>query len=204
MTAQVPERMLIDNRIHALTADPLYRIFASRRMTFNLPGHGWSTANYRCYIGTWEVIDGQLYLVHLNTDWGQEGELPDDLRRKFLRAIPAAGFPIFAYWFSGRLRIPMGRRLIYSHRGWSSWYERERVMTFRKGILVRDREVDTRRILAWWLKRNPETAELLDGRANAPFAPLFWYDTSEQGEEEDDDDWWPLGYPRRTSLRSAV
>ena len=194
MTAQSPERIILDGRPYALYASPLYRLLASRRMDLDNP-FGRSTACYRGYCGTWQVIDGRLHLMHVNTMWPDEGPLPEDLRRKLLRAVPAKGFPVFAHWFNGVLRIQIGRRLIYSHHGWSSWFERERVMTIKGGMLVRDREVDTKRILEWWLRRHPSAVPILDGSVvPLGIGPLIWF------EKNDDDDWmadwWPSDYQR--------
>jgi len=192
MTAQTPERIILDGRPRVLYADPLYRLLASRRMSLENRDVGWSTACYRGYCGTWQVIDGRLHLMHLNTMWPDEGPLPADLRRRLLRAVPASGFPVFASWFSGHLRIQIGRRLVYSHHGWSSWFERARVMTFKGGVLVRDREVDTRRILEWWLRSHPEAVPVLDGTDCRSPGPLVWFEDS-----DDDDwtaDWWPSDY----------
>jgi hypothetical protein len=80
--------------------------------------------------------------------------------------------------------------LIYSHHGWSSWFERERVIHFKAGEIVRDREVDTRAILEWWLRRNPQEADRLDPSNPNPLGPLTWFD------DDDDDDWWPPDYVR--------
>ncbi|MGQ0671892.1 MAG: hypothetical protein ACT4N2_03300 [Hyphomicrobium sp.] len=194
MTAQSPERIIIDGRPFPLYSEPLYRLLKSRRMELSNKSVGWSTGCYRGYCGTWEVIDGRLHLIHLNTMWPDEAPLPTSLRERILRALPATGFPAFAYWFNGRLRLPLGRRLVYSHHGWSSWFERERVMTFAQGVLVRDRVVDTQRILEWWLKRHPETRSFLDGSDGASPAPLVWFDDSEQ--EDWWIDWWPPDFRR--------
>ena len=50
-----------------------------------------STACWRQYIGTWEIKDGKLYLVDII---GKYKKIGDE--------------PIFADWFTGRLKIPMG------------------------------------------------------------------------------------------------
>lgn len=202
MTAQTPERLIMDGRPRALYAQPLYDLLESRRIELERPpGAGFSSACWRGYCGTWEVIDGHLHLVHLNTMWPDEGPLPDDLRRKLLRALSASDFPILASWFNGHLRIEIGRRLIYSHHGWSSWFERERVMTFRQGNLVRDREVDTRRILEWWLRRYPEARDGLDPDNADPLGPLTWFEPEADDDEDWAADWWPADYVRADRVR---
>lgn len=193
MTAQTPERIVVDGKPRALYAAPLYRLLQSRRMSLECPWGAHTSACWRGYRGTWEVIDDRLHLMHVNAMWPDEGPLPADLRRKLLRAAQASDFPIHASWFNGRLRVQIGRRLIYSHHGWSSWFERERVMAFKQGHLIRDREVDTRRILEWWLRRHPEARDRLDPHNEDPLGPLAWFSADDEDWEAD---WWPADYVR--------
>ncbi|HZT19813.1 MAG TPA: hypothetical protein VFA23_10445 [Dongiaceae bacterium] len=197
MTAQSPERIILDGRPHQLFADPLYRLRKRCRLDLANP-LSWSTGNYRGYVGTWEISDRRLYLVHLCWDgWdGSSCEVPisGELRQRLLRAASASGFPIHAHWFSGIVRIAIGRRLVYSHHGWSSWFERERVIRFVAGDVVRDREVDTRAILERWLRRHPEAADRLAPSNPDPLGPLTWFDEDDGDWEAD---WWPPDYIRR-------
>ncbi len=197
MTAQASERIVLDGRPRQLFADPLYRLRKRCRLDLRNP-YSFSTGNYRGYVGTWEIRDRRLYLVHLCWDgWGgSNSEVPisDELRQRLLRAAAASDFPIHAHWFTAIMRIAIGRRLVCNHRGWSHWYESERVVRLRAGDVVRDRVVDMRAILEWWLQRNPEASDRLSSSNPDPRGPLTWFDN------EDDDwetDWWPPDYVRR-------
>jgi hypothetical protein len=193
MTAQTPERIIIDDEPRALYADPLYRLLASSRFKLGAYATERSTACYRGYCGTWEIIDRRLYLVHLNLMGWREEPIPHDLRAKLLRVARCKDFPIAARWFNGTLRIQIGRRLVYSHHGWSNWFERERVVTIIGGDVQRDREVDTKAMLERYLRRNPHMHDVLDSSAQpSGFGPLVWLDDS----EEDEKDWWPPDYVR--------
>lgn len=193
MTAQAPERIILNERPHALHADPLYRLIKRCRINLRNP-YVWSTGNYRGYIGTWEIRGRRLCLVHLCWDGDGETPISDELRERLFRAAQCSGFPIHAHWFNGVIRIAIGKRLVYSHHGWSHWFERERVMHVAAGEIVRDREVDTRAILEWWLRRHPGARGVLDGsdRGDLP-VPLCWFDKDDDNWE---DDWWPPGYVR--------
>ena len=187
MTAQTPERIIVDGRPRRLNARPLDRLAEDRGLDLADP-KGWSTANYRGYVGTWELRDGRLILVHLC--WaGHLGEVPisDDLRRRLFQAAQCDGFPIPAHWFDGVIRLATGRRLIYSHHGWSHWFERERVIHFLAGKVIRDREVDTRAILEWWLRRHPGAAKRLARSNPDPLGPLTWF--ADDDSEEWESDW---------------
>jgi hypothetical protein len=67
-------------------------------------------------------------------------------------------------------------------------------MHFRDGEIIRDREVDTRAILEWWLQRHPEAADRLDPSNPDPLGPLMWFDDDDQDDWEAD--WWPPDYAR--------
>ena len=67
-----------------------------------------STACWRRYRGTWEIIDGYLYLMHVEGRFERLGDLP-----------------LLADWFTGVLRVPVGERLLYVHMGFGSVYENE-------------------------------------------------------------------------------
>jgi hypothetical protein len=205
VTAQSPERIILDGRPRCLYADPLYRLRQRCRMDFGNPNLR-STANYRGYVGTWEIRDRRLYLVQLCwEEWtGPNGEVPvsEELRLRLFRAAQCNGFPIHAHWFNGVMRIELGRRLVYSHQGWSHWFERERVMRFRAGELVRDREVDTRAILEWWLLRHPEELLRIAGPRDAPLRPLIWFDTDD--DEDEEADWWPPDFAVPARQTSAI
>jgi hypothetical protein len=198
MTAQASERIILDGRPHQLFADPLYGLCKHHRLDLRNPD-SWSTANHRGYVGTWEINNRHLFLVHLCWyGWnGSYCEVPMDgeFRQRVLRAASCSDFPIHAHWFNGVIRIAIGRRLVYSHHGWSSWYERERVIRCKAGEIVRDREVDTRAILEWRLRRNPEEVDRLDPANPNPLGPLTWFDDDDDSEDWAAD-WWPPDYVR--------
>src|SRR5215470_15506313 len=112
MTAQTPERIIIDGRPRALYANPLYHLLKSHSLTLRNPQR-WCTANYRGYIGTWLIKGRTLFLLHLNWDgfnvgtWG-EVPMPRDVLVKVLCAIPCTSLPTPAIWFDGVLRIAIG------------------------------------------------------------------------------------------------
>ena len=187
MTAQIPERILIDGKPHWLHADPLYRLFATRRTELT-SADGWTTACHRQYVGTWDIADGRLRLVALSTYGGEELPLSETLRTWFLRLVPTDRFPVYAEWFSGRLRIPIGPRLVQGFHGWSSWFTRERVIACRQGRVVRDREVDTLAMLEWALRRRESLKQSLDPE-DTPGGPLAWI--TDDDYEHLRGDWWP-------------
>jgi hypothetical protein len=187
MTAQIPERILIDGKPHWLYALPLYRLLATRRAEIIAPDAK-TTACHRQYVGTWAIIDGRLWLAGLSTYGERELPLSDAMRTWFLRLVPADGFPVCAEWFNGRLRIPIGPRLVRGFHGWSSWFTRERVIACRQGKVVRDREVDTLAMLEWAMRRREGLKQSLDPE-DTPGGPLAWI--TDDDYEHLHGDWWP-------------
>ena len=187
MTVQIPERILLDSKPHWLYATPLYRLLATRRTRLAAPNFS-TTACHRQYVGTWEIIDGRLWLVALSTYGDQELQLSGAMRTWFLRLVPASGFPVCAEWFNGHLRVPTGPMLVRGLSGWSSWFTRERVISCRQGRVVRDREVDTLAMLEWALRRSEVLKQELDPE-DSQGGPLAWI--ADGDYEHLRGDWWP-------------
>ena len=72
---------------------------------------------WRGYLGSWEIVDGQLYLI------GLEGTLEGGAEVSLSTIFPSNSGRVRACWYSGTLRIPQGRQLKYIHMGYSSIYE---------------------------------------------------------------------------------
>jgi hypothetical protein len=128
MTAQIGEILYYKNREHRMCSEPLGDYFAlgGERPAFESN----CTALWRGYIGTWEILDGRLYLI------GLSGTLEDGTKVTLASLFP--GFPnrVFAHWFSGTLRIPEGKLLDYVHMGYGSKYERDILIRLEKGVVT--------------------------------------------------------------------
>ena len=128
MTAQFTEQIILNGQKRSLCTDPLELFF---EMNGAHPEFlATTTALWRGYVGTWEMLNERLYLVNL------EGRLKSGQKANLETIFP--GFPdrVFAQWFSGILRIPMGQLLRYVHGGYGSVYERDQFITVRKGVTV--------------------------------------------------------------------
>ncbi|MBN6207505.1 hypothetical protein JYK21_13610 [Ralstonia pickettii] len=80
-TPQVAEVILVNDEPTALLAEPLAPLLEEEKISDNLRVAlgGWcSTANWRGYVGTWEIRDGALYLVKLGSRCHQPSEVPLD------------------------------------------------------------------------------------------------------------------------------
>lgn len=143
MTAQVREIVVINGKQHELESLPLEPLLEALdpRPDFSCWARTWSSCLWRGYVGYWQIMEGKLFLTRLGT---YDEDIDIDLRHLFPEREP----PIFASWYSGKLRVPMGDQLLYVHMGWQSWYERERIIHVRRGHVVKERNVDhTQRLL---------------------------------------------------------
>ena len=145
MTAQIKELLIIDGhktrmafcppvpvehpRIHERSPDEILRD-ESRILD--------STTCWRRYVGTWEIKDERFFLADLHGRFQLRGSTP-----------------VFADWFSGILRAPIGEILQYVHMGFGSVHERELLVEVKNGVVVKYRTIDNRkrrgglRILFW-------------------------------------------------------
>jgi len=132
MTAQASEYLKDDGQLVAMLTTPLEDYFNQGGPH---PGfQNTSTALWRGYVGTWEIVDDRLYLTEVN-GWLRSG------REATLQSVfPDATDRVFAHWFSGQLRMAQGRLMRYVHRGFSSAYERDLLVTVKDGVVL-SREV---------------------------------------------------------------
>lgn len=128
MTAQVSERLIFEGSEYSMCSEPLgdFFGFGGRRPEFRSP----HTACWRGYVGTWEVIDGRLYLTQLK-GWLKNGD-----EATLETVFPGYGERVFAHWFTDTVRLPQGKQLKYVHMGYGSTYERDLLLRFSKGELI--------------------------------------------------------------------
>ena len=81
-------------------------------------------------MGEWDIQDGRLYLIKLSGTL--EGDKPASLETFF------PGYPdrVFAHWYSGQVRLPMGQQLEYVHGGYASTYEQDLLIDFDQGVVT--------------------------------------------------------------------
>ena len=153
MTAQIPEILILDGTRHPMTFCPELPPDNSK-LNFNIrheksaDSRRWiarwidddgvehaeaeefcifSTACWRRYRGTWEIKDARFHLV------GLVGQI----------RLAKPG-PVFADWFTGVLRVPLGDELLYVHMGFGTVYEQEMHVMVEHGIVKGRRVYDNR------------------------------------------------------------
>lgn len=128
MTAQIAERLAYQGEEFAMFTELLGDYFAKGGIEPKF--RRTSTALWRRYVGSWEIVDDHLYLTDLN------GTLEDGTKASVATIFP--GFPdkVFAQWYSGTIRIPQGEELEYVHMGYGSTFERDLLLDVERGVVV--------------------------------------------------------------------
>jgi len=143
MAAQLPDLIVIDGVRQELYSNPLeqYWMVKKLRRPFFLA----STICKRGYVATWEIIDRHLVLKDI------EGQFEN---RYFLFWKRIQSFSIrnlfrnsdfknsIASWYSGKIRVPIGNRILYVHHGYESRFEQEMILTVDHGKIVKSIVLD--------------------------------------------------------------
>ena len=88
-----------------------------------------TTALVRGYVGRWEIKSEKLYLVSL-VGFVENNEQVD------LNYLFPKQTEVFASWYSGDIRIPDGELLKKINLGYASIFEKDRILTFKEGLLI--------------------------------------------------------------------
>ena len=137
MTVQISEVMIYNGEEYQLVGVPLEPYLLKHNIIFEARNSGC----WRGYIGHWLIEDSCLYLTNLsaniannNSGWGSEKVGIDYL-------FPGQN-KVFAEWFSGKLRLPYGRRIPHAIFVIDYFYEKELVFEFVNGKCVSSHEID--------------------------------------------------------------
>lgn len=133
MTAQVSEALRYEGQDGHMLSLPLEDYFSMS--AYHPPFRAPHTANWRGYVGSWEIRNDHLYLI------GLRGRLEDGTEVTLDTIFPGFGERVFAHWFSGTLRVPEGDLAHYEHMGFGSKYAIEVFLQLEQGIVVGKREV---------------------------------------------------------------
>jgi hypothetical protein len=154
-TAQIPDRLRFGGREYLLYSEPLEQRYASdwskKPGLRPFPFMG-SSALERGYVATWEIRKDRLYLVGIDS-WicgARAGLLDISCRHAMLEDILGATINArtqFASWYTGELRVPQGRQLLYVHLPYQSIYERDVIFRVRAGLVDQPKTVDNRKKL---------------------------------------------------------
>lgn len=136
-TAQIPDSLIYNGETVPIFSNPLESFFSEKNPRPDNLFRFSCTACWRGYKAIWEVKGGSLYLIRVI-----EGTCSADAPEIDMSKIFGKKLPVEASWFSGVLRIPRGKLLSYVHMGYGSVYEKDLLLTFENGKLVKEEIAD--------------------------------------------------------------
>ncbi len=129
MTTQTKDILIYNNEKLLIACEPLEDYLEKVQLPHKLVAP--SSACWRGYYSKWAIDNKKLFLIEWRgfiLDWQKVGIdylFPDEEI-------------VFAKWFSGEIRIPMGEIVNYVHGGYLSIYEGDMVLEFINGELVKE------------------------------------------------------------------
>jgi len=136
MTAQSMEQIIYEGKLMYMAAEPLEQYIADLPdpIEFIAP----NTACWRGYFGEWEISDDNLYLTGFTGYINSPEEMYKTVDLSYL-------FPdqnkVFAEWFSGEIRIPLGKMKQYVHMGYESKFEKDLYIEILSGKIISKIEI---------------------------------------------------------------
>jgi hypothetical protein len=143
MAAQLPDLIVIDGIYQELYSNPLEQFWSTtkeRRPLFIS-----SNICKRGYVATWEIIEKCLVLKAIEGQFEKRyflfwKKLRNYSIRNLLKKSPISN--TVATWFTGKIRVPLGNRILYVHNEYDSRFEKELILTIDHGKVVKSLVLD--------------------------------------------------------------
>jgi hypothetical protein len=139
MAAQLPDKIKMDGEWKELFTNPLEQYWMLRGKRPNFCS---SQECARGYIATWEIADKELFLTNLQGEikklfplFGAKTKKAD--LQEFFSNIFQKITKVKAEWYSGKLRVPLGKMTCFEDHGYDSRFERDMIITVVKGDITR-------------------------------------------------------------------
>lgn len=135
MTAQQPDRIVLDGEVGALMAAPLEDLLHTLEDAPRLVAP--HTACWRGHVASWRVEGDRLFLDDVQ-GWVEPG---DEVGAA--RVLPGVELPLAATWVHGTLRVGFGPEVRHVHADFDSRMEREVLLDVTGGIVTGRRDLAT-------------------------------------------------------------
>ena len=148
MAAQLPDRILLNGEYLNLYSNPLEQYWISLQK--KKPAFHVFPNCKRGYLADWELRAEQLFLTAVEGTYDVNFVFFKKAFRYTLKKLfgKKSNKLVKAKWFSGKLRIPLGKMTLYQHAGYDSRFEKELIVTVDKGNVIKAVTLDfTKRTL---------------------------------------------------------
>jgi hypothetical protein len=141
MTAQIGDRIFIDNIEYSLACEPLSSYLYDNKIEKLFTAI--STSCYRGYYATWKIDDNKIYLLNIESTWSlkRNNQIEIEEHVSAMEKLFPGQTEVFVYWVNGRLKINSGELIEYVHIGYESVYESDIYLWFENGVLIVDETV---------------------------------------------------------------
>lgn len=139
-TAQYPDRIVFNNKEYSLLTNPLEKYF-EKNEDKRPKGGVMSTALWRGYVATFEIIENQLYVKDIKIQiWNEKSD--DTEWKSVINEVFPKTEDRKIDWFNGLLTLPYGELINYVHMGYGSTYENYIIIEIEKGKYIKSKDLN--------------------------------------------------------------
>ena len=141
MTAQIGDRIYINNKEYTLACEPLSSYLYDNKVEKLFTSV--NTACYRGYCAKWRIDNGKIYLIDIESPSqirSKKGNDSDEPISAMQKLFPGQS-KVFAHWVNGTLKIQFGELLKYIHMGYESIYETNIYLKFENGVMIEEKTI---------------------------------------------------------------
>lgn len=139
-TAQYPDRIIFNNKEYSLFTNPLERYFVKNEDK-RPKGGVISTALWRGYVATFEIIENQFYVKDIEIEIRNKTSDGTEWKSVIDEVFPKTEDRKID-WFNGLLILPYGELINYVHMGYESTYENYIIIEIDKGKYLKSKDLN--------------------------------------------------------------
>jgi len=141
MAAQLPDRIMLNGEYLSLYSNPLEQYWNSGR---NRPTFQSTRECRRGYVADWEIRADQLFITGIEGTYKRSFLFFKKISRFTLDTLfpRKPGKLIKAKWFTGKLRVPVGKMMRYGPVEYESRFEKETILTIEHGDVIKTVTLD--------------------------------------------------------------
>jgi hypothetical protein len=140
-TAQFPDKINYNGKEYNLNSNPL-EVYFEKNPNKRPKSEVRSSALWRGYVATFEIIDNQLFLKDIEIqyrDTTSKGSNNSNWK-SVLNEVFADQKNIQVDWYTGLLVLPQGKVVNYVHMGYGSTYQHYTILELDKGVLTQEKQ----------------------------------------------------------------
>jgi len=140
-TAQFPDKINYNGKEYNLNSNPL-EVYFEKNPNKRPKSEVRSSALWRGYVATFEIIDNQLFLKDIEIqyrDTTSKGSNNSNWK-SVLNEVFADQKNIQVDWYTGLLVLPQGKVVNYVHMGYGSTYQHYTILELNKGVLTQEKQ----------------------------------------------------------------